>query len=203
MALQIYRFIAREYSSNVYLLYKTKSAILVDAGGCAREIAEAIQKLDVQVEAILLTHAHFDHIAGLADLKKVTNAKVYQHQSEADWPTTPSRNLSMSAKYPPADVLLKGDETLTFGDLTVRVLHTPGHTPGGLCFVVDNCVCTGDTLFQMSIGRTDFPGGDMDQLTKGIREKLYTLPDDMLVLPGHGPETSIRIEKDHNAFVRA
>jgi glyoxylase-like metal-dependent hydrolase (beta-lactamase superfamily II) len=154
---------------------------------------------------ILLTHGHFDHIGGALNLRNATNTKIAIGEKDADFPTDPNINLSAQFGTPlepfNADILLCDNQKITVGDITFTVIETPGHTPGGLCFLMDGYLFSGDTLFYRSIGRTDFPKGSFFELKQSI-ERLYTLNPDLTVLSGHGPETKLGDEKLYNPFVR-
>lgn len=182
-------------------------AVVIDPG-----IADGalLRKLDgYEVEAVLLTHAHFDHIGGVEAVRKRYGCPVYIHSLEQDWLTDPAKNGSLRwpdatppiAGEAPDRLLADGDELPLLG-VTFRVLFTPGHSPGSVGFLCGDLLFAGDALFRRSVGRTDLPGGSAQTLARSIREKLYTLPDDTLVLPGHGPETTIGEEKRDNPFVR-
>jgi glyoxylase-like metal-dependent hydrolase (beta-lactamase superfamily II) len=160
--------------------------------------------------AVILTHAHCDHIAGIPDVRRAwPDVPILIHEAERDWPANPELNLSAWSGVPVSvagpDRLLRDNDTLTLAGMPWRVLHTPGHSPGGITLVQDaaRVALVGDTLFQGSVGRTDFPNADPHTLAASIRTRLYTLPDDTTVLPGHGPPTSIAREKRSNPFVPA
>jgi glyoxylase-like metal-dependent hydrolase (beta-lactamase superfamily II) len=157
----------------------------------------------------VLTHGHIDHIEGVASLRaEFPDIKVYIHKLDAEMLTEPYTNLSAmtgaSFSVEPADFLLEEQSVIEQADIKLSVLHTPGHTPGGICLYCEDegIVFTDDTLFADSIGRTDFPNGSMEQLLQSIREKLFTLPDETKVYSGHGPMTSIAHEKKYNPFLR-
>jgi glyoxylase-like metal-dependent hydrolase (beta-lactamase superfamily II) len=193
---------------NCYVLAdeKTREAIVVDPGGNARDILNALQHHRLQVTAIVNTHAHFDHILALNEIRATTHAPFMLHADEV--PVLAAAKVSaasfgMGISPPaPADRLLKDGDTIAVGALQFKVLHTPGHTPGGICLLEGKNVFVGDTLFQGSIGRTDFPGGDYATLMSSIRDKLLPLADDTVVYPGHGSPTTIGEEKQLNPFVR-
>ncbi len=184
----------------------SKKLIVIDPGASAKALYEEIKKLDCVCEAILLTHGHFDHADGVDELKALTGAKVYAHEDEKKVLNDPSYNLSddfvaTGSKYD-ADVFVNDAEHLKLSGFDIAVIHTPGHTPGGICFYIEEekILFSGDSLFNQSIGRTDFLEGSASQLIRSIKEKLLCLPDDVNVYPGHGAATSIGYEKKYNPF---
>lgn len=196
-------------SANCYIVAdeEAKEAVVVDPGGEGDMIAELCRQQGLAVRYIINTHGHADHILGNAALKEATGAQLLVHEADKEMLT--SAQLSLAAYVgeqgkliPPDRILREGDE-LPLGALVLKILHTPGHTPGGICLAVENALFTGDTLFAESVGRTDFPGGSHMQLLDSIKTKLYTYPDDTVVYPGHGPSTTIQQEKVYNPFVRA
>ena len=193
---------------NCYILADetTREAMVVDPGGNARDILNALQHHRLKVTAIVNTHAHFDHILALNEIRATTHAPFMLHADEVPVlaaAKASAASFGMGISPPaPADRLLKDGDTVVVGALLFKVLHTPGHTPGGICLLEEKNVFVGDTLFQGSIGRTDFPGGDYATLMSSIRDKLLPLADDTIVYPGHGTSTTIGEEKQLNPFVR-
>ncbi len=184
----------------------TREALVVDPGGNAREILAALKRQRLSVSAIVNTHAHFDHVLGVDELRAATRAPFLLHADEAPILAAAqagAANFGLHIAQPaPADRWLQDGDVVAVGAIKLTVLHTPGHTPGGLCLAADGMVLSGDTLFQGSIGRTDFPGGDYAILMQSIRDKLLPLPDATVVYPGHGAATTIGAEKQLNPFVR-
>lgn len=193
--------------ANCYILgcEETLEAVVIDPGDDAPEILTELTDAKLKVKYILNTHGHFDHVGANKKLKEATNAPILIHASDA--PMLP--NLSAHAKMfgisaensPQADQLIKDGDLISFGKITLKVIHTPGHTPGGVSFYADGKVFVGDTLFSGSIGRTDFPGGDYDTLIASVQKKLFPLGDNVVVYTGHGPETTIGRERKFNPFV--
>ncbi|MCL1788485.1 MAG: MBL fold metallo-hydrolase [Defluviitaleaceae bacterium] len=205
-------FSKNSMGQNVYLVWDegVKEGVLIDAGANEADtnaIMEAIQGEDVTVKAILLTHGHYDHIIGLEGLKNLTGAKVYCHASEKNMLADPEINLSSRIKQKIAaapDETLNDGDTIAVGQSVLKALHTPGHTPGGVCFydAEGGNLFAGDTLFAGSVGRTDLPAGDPAKLIRNIAVKLLPLPEDTVVYPGHGGATTIGREKKANPFLK-
>ncbi len=184
---------------------QTKEAVVIDPGGDADRILLALSDSNLKVKYIINTHGHFDHVSGNEKMKTATDAKILIHPLDAPMLGMLSTNAAIFGisveNSPPCDKTIEEGETVSFGKITLDVIHTPGHTPGGISLHTDDIVFVGDTLFAGSIGRTDFPGGDFDTLIASIRNKLFKMEDDVRVFSGHGPETSIGREKRHNPFV--
>lgn len=198
------------FMTNTYIVWNEDGmdGIIIDPSFTPEHIWQAVLKIGMMPKKILLTHAHVDHIAGLNFLReKFPDAKVYMNAKDLPFLSSASLNLSNMLDKPVVcgkpDVLVKGGDHITEGAMDLEVLETPGHTPGGLSFYdrKDGLVFTGDTLFEGSVGRTDFPGGSMTTLLTSIRKELFTLPEATHVLPGHGEPTAIGTEKRTNPFL--
>ncbi len=194
--------------TNCYFLYneETKEGIIVDPGDNADLLLSYMEKKELQIKAVLLTHGHFDHIMAVPEIKKALNVPVYASRVEKEVLEDPMANLSLqlgrSGIRIEADRYLEDGETISLLGEEVRCILTPGHTVGGMCyyFPKSGILFSGDTLFQESVGRTDFPGGSMKDLVRSIREKLFVLAPATKVYPGHGLTTSIETEKMFNPF---
>lgn len=193
--------------TNGYIIYQGNEAILIDPGGDADIIIQWFTDHKVTPVAILLTHAHFDHIGALDQIRDYYHVPVYLHKSELSWLEDPARNSSSLFPVPdircrPADYPLAEGE-YTIGPFTFKIIHTPGHSPGGvsILFAKQKWVISGDCIFQNGIGRTDLPGGNQQELIQSIKQKLFALPDDFTLYPGHGPTTTIQAEKTSNPFL--
>lgn len=194
--------------ANSYIIYHdvTGEAVVIDPGGDGQTIFNKIRSNQLKAKYILLTHGHFDHIDAVGWLKEKIGAKVAIHRKDASFLEDSYKNLSFSmgieSIQPKADIILEHGNSIDIGDLVLRIIHTPGHSPGSISIICKDFVFTGDTLFKGSIGRTDLPGGNLRQILTSIKEKLLTLEDDTIVYPGHGPKTTIGVEKLTNQFLR-
>jgi glyoxylase-like metal-dependent hydrolase (beta-lactamase superfamily II) len=183
-------------------------AIVIDPGDDIANITEALERHGLTVKAIVITHAHIDHIGGAAKLKALTGAPVYMNQNDAELYAHLDTQASWLGVKPPArtkiDCEARDGDQLRLGDARFNILHTPGHTQGSISIWIpaENKLVAGDTLFRESIGRTDLPGGDSRQILRSIQDKLLPLPDTAVVIPGHGPNTTIGSEKARNPFLR-
>lgn len=191
---------------NCYLVgcEETKEGIVIDPGGDAPVILSQIHALELNIAYIVNTHGHIDHVAANRALKEATGAPLAIHRLDAPWLISPQGGLALLLGVtpgPPADIFLEEGDDIKFGNISLKVLHTPGHTSGGISLLGEGDIFTGDALFNMGIGRTDLPGGDFKSLIESIRTKLFTLPEETVVYPGHGPATTIGREKRTNPFV--
>ena len=193
---------------SVYGDEESREAMVVDPGDNIADIMKVVEKHGLTVKAIVVTHAHIDHIGGAEKLKSLTGAPVYMNENDAilaDHLDVQAQWLGMATpKRPEVDTPARDGDTLRIGGTEAHVLHTPGHTQGSICLFIpsDGKLIAGDTLFRDSIGRTDLPGGDGQQIIRSIHAKLLTLPEETVVIPGHGELTSIGREKEHNWFLR-
>jgi glyoxylase-like metal-dependent hydrolase (beta-lactamase superfamily II) len=185
---------------------ETRQAAVIDPGDEVDRILMTLANEKLKVAVIINTHGHFDHVGGNARLKQATGAPLLIHRLDApmlDQLSAAASQWGMKAENsPPPDRTIDEGDTVPFGNLVFNVIHTPGHTPGGISLHTGSTVFVGDTLFAGSIGRTDFPGGDYATLISSIQGKLFSLGDDVTVFTGHGPETTIGVEKRTNPFAR-
>ena len=189
------------YDANCYILVEenTKECGIIDPGGDSERLISQIDKLNAKPKFILLTHGHMDHVGGVIDLVKKYNIPFYISKADEEYM---EKDDFVFGTLPKASGYLKENDILKLGDEIIKVLETPGHTKGGLCFLLNNDkVFTGDTLFNVSIGRTDFIGGSMSEIINSIKEKLLPLGDRVDVYPGHGDMTTIEHEKKYNPFL--
>ena len=206
--MKIMRIPVGVYAANCYIVYSetTKDGIVVDPGGDVDDLLGFIERKGLKIKDIILTHGHGDHIGGVIGLKDALKANVMIHKDDHELLIDGDKNLSSTMPIGSvaieADKLLDDGDTILFGDLEARVIHTPGHTKGGICLKINDSIITGDTLFAGSIGRTDLPGGDYETIIKSIKEKLMTYPDDVEVMPGHGGTSTIGRERVTNPFLQ-
>lgn len=193
--------------SNCYIVgcEKTGIAAVIDPGAEGGRILRRLEKLGLTCKYIVITHGHIDHIGALQQVQQATGAEVLIHKDDAGMLTSPAQNLSLfmgsMLKFKEADRLLEDGDLIKVGEVTLEVLHTPGHTPGGICLKVGQDLITGDTLFAGSVGRSDFPGGNHNVMIDSIKTKLLVFPDSTRIYPGHGPSSTIGAEKIHNPFL--
>ena len=193
-------------AANCYILKDNDSneGMVIDPGGNPDKILSAIKEMGVEVKLIALTHGHFDHIGGLDKVKNALNVPVAIHEADGEMLTDAKKNLSAFVGAPgemeKADVLLKDGDNISFGGCSLKVIHTPGHTPGGVCFYGGGALFSGDTLFAGSVGRTDFPGSSTEDILDSIRNRLAKVSGATKVFPGHGPASTMEIERETNPF---
>ncbi|MDA8101209.1 MAG: MBL fold metallo-hydrolase [Nitrospiraceae bacterium] len=205
--MQLMRIVVGPLQVNCYIVYdeKTRDAVVIDPGDDAPKILHAIKDKGLRVKYIVNTHAHFDHVGANKEIKDATGAEIILHEQDAALlgaTKDQARMFGMAApSSPKADRHVKHGDVLTAGSVKLTVLHTPGHSAGGISLAGEGVVFTGDALFAGSIGRTDLFGGDLMTLITAIREHLLRLPDDTIVLPGHGPDSTIGAEKAENPFL--
>ena len=192
--------------ANCYVLgcERTKEAAVIDPGGDVDKILMGLTKDKLRCAYIINTHGHFDHTGDNKRLKEVTGAKLVIHRADAPMILDQGSSGSLWGMEvedsPPPDLYVEERDVITFGDISLQVIHTPGHSPGGISLLSNKMVFVGDTLFAGSIGRTDLPGGDYETLIRNVKEKIVPLGDDVVIYPGHGPKTTVGREKRSNPF---
>ena len=207
MGIKIKQFIAGQLENNMYLVMDedTKKAVLIDATELIPEITDAVKQLGADVQYILLTHGHFDYIMGLNALKKELNAEALICKDDlviSDNINEFTRLFNWPDSVPPVyEKYIKDGDIIPVGNMNIKVIHTPGHTEGGVCYLIEDNLFSGDTLFRGSVGRTDLFGGNFSKLSDSIKNKLFKLDSDIKVFPGHGPMTTIGYEKKYNEIL--
>ncbi len=204
--MEIIKIVTGIVSTNCYILYDEKGVCaVVDPADGAERILRILKDEKLTLKAILITHGHFDHIGAVSELREKTGAKVYMHEKDSIMLKDPDADVlgkqygTLASKV---DVELVGGEKIEVGEMVFDVMHTPGHTLGGVCFSCEDSIFSGDTLFNMTIGRTDLPGGDYKTLIESVKKISNAYPEDMRVFPGHDACTSLDFERDNNPFLR-
>ena len=198
-------FILPPIENNNYLIIdeESKEAALVDCSCIDDSILLELKKQNATLKYVLLTHGHFDHIGGLNELP--SNVKVLMHVGDKEWIEQVNTYLPMvgmpSMDVPKIDEYINDNEIIKLGNLEIKVIHTPGHTQGGICYYVEGNLFSGDTIFKESVGRCDLPGGNFDQIVESIEQKIFTLPKDTIIYPGHGKPTTVEWEIEHNTYL--
>ena len=201
-------FIEGPIDANNYLIIdeKTNDAVLIDCSSDRPEFINAVKESGVNLKYILLTHGHFDHLLGVDKFKEVFGVETYVSEDDMEQVRLVPDMMQMFAGMVPVNIsginhfVHDGDE-FVIGDITIKAISTPGHTQGGMCYLIGDKLFSGDTLFQSSVGRCDLPGGSLKNITDSIKNKLFTLPDETEVFPGHGAKTTIGFEKKYNEIL--
>lgn len=206
--IKIGRIVLGPVATNCYFVYDTAKmeAVVTDPADCGAELFHKLQDNGLKVAAIFLTHGHFDHILGVAKLKQLSHAEIYASRAEKELLADADLNCSAQTgriATVTADHLLEDQESVEIAGMKIKMIATPGHTSGSCCFYIEDAgmLISGDTLFEGSVGRTDLPTGSMSELVRSVKEKLFILPDETMVYPGHGDKTTIASEKKYNPFV--
>lgn len=191
--------------SNCYIAGNNGEGIVIDPGSRASDIIRLAEEMKLDIKYILLTHAHIDHICSVDEIRDKLDAKVMIHAADAPALSNGMLNGSVmfadSRTFKEADTLLKDGDSFDVGGMKIDIIHTPGHTPGGICIKIEENIFTGDTLFRMSVGRTDLGNGNHKDLINSIKNKLMVLDNDSVVYPGHGESSTIGFEKKNNPFI--
>jgi hydroxyacylglutathione hydrolase len=195
------------FATNCYIVGSETGGqgMIIDPGDEADRILDVVKKLELDIKHIVLTHGHLDHIGALGEVKEATGADIAVHADDVTTLNNRSLSIFLGIPYHPTPAisrLLEDGGTVSVSGLTFAVIHTPGHTPGGICLFGEGVLFSGDTLFNYGIGRADFPGSSYEQLMDSIRSRLMVLDDDVVIYPGHGPETTIGAERRGNPFLK-
>lgn len=195
------------FAANCYIAAcpDTREGVVIDPGAEGPQILRAVEDEGIKVKYIINTHGHVDHVGANAEVREATGAPLLIHREDGEMCRKPHASLSIFAgkmKLAEPDRLLEDGDVVEVGSLSFQVIHTPGHTRGGICLKVENAIFTGDTLFAGSIGRTDLPGGSYRQIIASIKEKILPYPPETLVYPGHGPASTVEEETEMNPFLR-
>ena len=194
-------FIEPPIDNNNYLIIdeETKDAALIDCSSIDDRIDDELKKQGANLKYILLTHGHFDHVAGIRPNRFKTNPQIVMNKEDLDWLNKTNQYLPMfgmpEITIPPIDIFVEDNDTIKLGTINIKVLHTPGHTQGGVCYLAENKLFSGDTIFREAVGRCDLEGGNFDQIVESIENKIFTLPTDTIIYPGHGNTTTVGWEK--------
>ena len=197
-------FLEPPIDNNNYLLIdeKTKDAALVDGSAVDDSILEELDSEGARLKYILLTHGHFDHIAGI---RPNPDIKIFMHKADLGWLNKVNSYMPMfgmpEMNIPQIDVFVEDGDIIKLGETEIKVIHTPGHTQGGVCYYTSGSLFSGDTIFRECVGRCDLEGGDFDQIVESIENKIFTLPAETIIYPGHGSRTTVGWEKEHNRFL--
>ncbi len=197
-------FLEPPIDNNNYLLIdeKTKDAALVDCSAVDDSILEELDSEGARLKYILLTHGHFDHIAGI---RQNPDIKIFMHKADLGWLNKVNSYMPMFGmpvmNIPQIDVFVEDGDIIKLGETEIKVIHTPGHTQGGVCYYTSGSLFSGDTIFRECVGRCDLEGGDFDQIVESIENKIFTLPAETIIYPGHGSRTTVGWEKEHNRFL--
>lgn len=198
-----------DFQANCYLVaeHRGGKAVLIDPGAEEDKLRVLLEEEGVELALIIVSHGHIDHVGALDAMRQSTGVRAVIHSADAAFLDDPELNLSALMNQPrrfaKPEVIVRDNDVISVGGMELRFIHTPGHTPGSISVLVDECVFTGDCLFAGGIGRIDLPGGDWDTLISSVRDRLYPLPPAVKVYPGHGPETTIEKECRENPYVRS
>ncbi len=203
--IMIYKRVKGMIEENCYIIGDNGEGVIIDPGAKAGKIMDGVEKTGLKIKYIILTHAHLDHMLSMEALRKESGAEVILHESEAGYLNDPRYNgaqlFGMNTAFKEADRLVNHGDVLSAGGLELSIIHTPGHTPGGICIKVGKSLFTGDTLFRMSIGRTDLGTGSHKDIINSIKKKIMKLDDDVIIYPGHGASSTVGYERKNNPHI--